>query len=163
MYALYLTGPLVEQIYGPIRMVLFYLVAALGGSIASFAFGDAAVRRRGVRRDLRDLRRPLRRVPAPPADAGSAGPALLRQVGSLIVINILIGFSLGFVDNVAHLGGLAAGLLMGVAFPPGGVIDAGDVADAVHRIAAGDGRGGRRPARVGLRGGACRSGISEWG
>ena len=121
MYALYLTGPLVEQIYGPIRMVLFYLVAALGGSVASFALGDArgGVGASGAIFGIFGVLFVASRLHLPMLDR--RGMALLRQVGSLIVINILIGFSLGFVDNVAHLGGLAAGVLMAVAFPPGGV------------------------------------------
>ena len=121
MYALYLTGPLVEQIYGPIRMVVFYLVAALGGSVASFAFGEAegGVGASGAIFGIFGVLFVASRFHLPMLDR--RGMALLRQVGSLIVINILIGFSLGFVDNVAHLGGLAAGLLMGVALPPRGV------------------------------------------
>jgi membrane associated rhomboid family serine protease len=121
MYALYLTGPLVEQIYGPIRMVLFYLVAALGGSAASFAFGTAegGVGASGAIFGIFGVLFIASRLHLPMLDR--RGMALLRQVGSLIVINILIGFSLGFVDNVAHVGGLAAGLLIGVALPPGGV------------------------------------------
>lgn len=125
MYALYLTGPLVEQIYGPIRMVLFYLVAALGGSVASFAFGSAqgGVGASGAIFGIFGVLFIASRLHLPMLDR--RGMALLRQVGSLIVINILIGFSLGFVDNVAHIGGLAAGLLMGVAFPPSGVATRG--------------------------------------
>jgi membrane associated rhomboid family serine protease len=121
MYALYLTGPLVEQIYGPLRMVLFYLVAALGGSVASYALGpaQAGVGASGAIFGIFGVLFIASRLHLPMLDR--RGMALLRQVGSLIVINIVIGFSLGFVDNVAHLGGLAAGLLMGVAFPPGGV------------------------------------------
>jgi len=121
MYALYLTGPLVEQIYGPLRMVLFYLVAALGGSVASFAYGTAegGVGASGAIFGIFGVLFIASRLHLPMLDR--RGMALLRQVGSLIVINILIGFSLGFVDNAAHIGGLAAGLLMGVAFPPGGV------------------------------------------
>jgi membrane associated rhomboid family serine protease len=121
MYALYLTGPLVEQIYGPIRMVAFYLVAALGGSAASFAFGEAAggVGASGAIFGMFGVLFTASRLHLPMLDR--RGRALLGQVGSLIVINVLIGFSLGFVDNVAHLGGLAAGMLMGVAFPPGAV------------------------------------------
>jgi rhomboid protease GluP len=40
MYALWIAGPLVEQIYGPVRMLLVYLAAALGGSVASYALND---------------------------------------------------------------------------------------------------------------------------
>jgi hypothetical protein len=49
------------------------------------------------------------------------GRALLSQIGSLILINVLIGFSLQFVDNTAHIGGLVAGALLGVAVSPAGV------------------------------------------
>lgn len=121
MYALYLSGPLVEQIYGPLRAVLFYLVAAAGGSIATFAFGDApnGVGASGAIFGLFGLLFAASRLHLPMLDR--KGRRLLGQIGSLIAINVLIGFSIGFVDNVAHLGGLAAGILMGVAFSPGNV------------------------------------------
>lgn len=126
MYALYICGPLVEQIYGTIKLILFYLVAAAGGSIASFAFGDAAggVGASGAIFGLFGVLFAASRLHMPQLDR--RGRALLSQVGSLIFINIVIGFSLGFVDNIAHIGGLAAGLLLGVAFPPGSVSAGGD-------------------------------------
>ena len=43
MYALYLSGPIVERLYGSTMTVVFYLVCALGGSLGSFAFGDTPV------------------------------------------------------------------------------------------------------------------------
>jgi membrane associated rhomboid family serine protease len=118
MYALYVCGPIVEQIYGPIKLVLFYLVSAAGGSIASFAFGSAAgaVGASGAIFGLFGVLLAASRLHMPLLDR--RGRALISQIGSLILINIVIGFSLGFVDNVAHLGGLAAGVLIGVAFPP---------------------------------------------
>ena len=42
MYALYLVGPIVERWYGGARFLLFYLLCAAGGSIASFVFGSDA-------------------------------------------------------------------------------------------------------------------------
>ena len=42
MYALYLAGPIVERWYGAARFLLFYLLCAAGGSIASFVFGGEA-------------------------------------------------------------------------------------------------------------------------
>ena len=57
MYALYLAGPIVEQLYGRWPFLLMYLAAAAGGSLASFAFGSTRqLARRGVGRDLRDVR-----------------------------------------------------------------------------------------------------------
>ena len=41
MYALYLAGPFVERLYGRTRFLALYLACAAGGSLASFAFGDA--------------------------------------------------------------------------------------------------------------------------
>ena len=121
MYALYICGPLVEQIYGSLRMVFFYLVSAAGGSIATFAFGEAegGVGASGAIFGLFGVLFVASRLHLPMLDR--RGTALLRQVGMLILINIVIGFSLGFVDNLAHIGGLVAGLLLGVAFRPGRV------------------------------------------
>src|SRR4029077_2196704 len=39
MYALYLVGPVVEQIYGSRRMLFMYLATAVTASTASFAVG----------------------------------------------------------------------------------------------------------------------------
>ena len=121
MYALYLCGPLTEQIFGPVKMIVFYLVAAAGGSIATFAFGGElpVVGASGAIFGLFGVLFAASRLHLPMLDR--RGRAMLSQVGTLIVINILIGFSLGFVDNVAHLGGLAAGVLIGIALPPGRV------------------------------------------
>jgi membrane associated rhomboid family serine protease len=121
MYALYICGPLVEQIYGSVRAILFYLVAAAGGSAATFAFGDApgGVGASGAIFGLFGVLFAASRLHLPMLDR--RGRMLLGQIGSLIAVNVLIGFSIGFVDNVAHLGGLAAGVLMGIAFSPGQV------------------------------------------
>jgi membrane associated rhomboid family serine protease len=121
MYALYVCGPLVEQIYGSVRMLAFYVVAAAGGSIATFALGEAplAVGASGAIFGIFGVLFAASRLHLPMLDR--RGRALVSQIGSLILINIVIGFSLQFVDNVAHIGGLAAGVLLGVAFSPAGV------------------------------------------
>jgi membrane associated rhomboid family serine protease len=122
MYALYICGPLVEQIYGPFRMIVFYLVAAAGGSIATFGFGDVqgAVGASGAVYGLFGVLFVASRLHLPMLDR--RGRALLGQVGMIIVVNLVISFGLGaVVDNLAHIGGLAAGALIGFAFPPGRV------------------------------------------
>src|SRR5215210_1620230 len=46
---------------------------------------------------------------------------LVSQIGFLILVNIGLGFAISNIDNAAHLGGLAAGLLLGALVPPTGV------------------------------------------
>ncbi len=121
MYALYFCGPLVEQIYGPVRTVVFYLVAAAGGSIATFALSDGnpVVGASGAIFGFFGILFTASRLHLPMLDR--RGRALLSQVGMLIVINILIGFSFPSIDNIAHIGGLVTGVLLGLAVNPVGV------------------------------------------
>ena len=121
MYALYLVGPVVERLYGPTRLVAFYLVAAIGGSLATFAWGDARLGTgaSGAIFGLFGVVFAATRLHMPVLDAQSR--RLASQIGSLIVLNIVIGFSQGFVDNLAHIGGLVTGTALAVAFLPGKV------------------------------------------
>jgi len=119
MYALYLVGPLVERLYGSVRFVAFYAVMAIGGSLATFGFGDAPLGTgaSGAIFGLFGVVFAATRLHMPVLDRASRNIA--GQVGVLIVLNIIIGFSLGFVDNIAHIGGLITGALLAVAFMPG--------------------------------------------
>jgi membrane associated rhomboid family serine protease len=122
MYALYICGPVVEQIYGPLRMAAFYVIAALGASIATFALGESplVVGASGAIFGFFGILFAASRLHLPMLDR--RGRALVSQVGSLIVVNVIIGFTLGgMVDNIAHLGGLVTGLLLAVAIGPGQV------------------------------------------
>jgi membrane associated rhomboid family serine protease len=121
MYALYICGPIVEQIYGPIRTLIFYLVAAAGGSVATFALSDGnpVVGASGAIFGFFGLLFTASRLHLPMLDR--RGRALISQVGMLIVVNILIGFALPGIDNIAHIGGLATGVLLGAAVSPIGV------------------------------------------
>jgi hypothetical protein len=47
--------------------------------------------------------------------------AIVGQVGMVILLNIVIGFSIPRIDNMAHIGGLVAGLWLGLLFVPGRV------------------------------------------
>lgn len=127
MYALYLTGPLVEQIYGPVRMIVLYLAAAAAGSIASFALSTGpqnsfSVGASGAIFGLFGILFVASRLHMPVLDR--RGRAILGQIGMLIVINLIFGFvAFVAIDNFAHLGGLAAGLLLGVVFSPSSNVD----------------------------------------
>lgn len=121
MFALYLAGPLVETLYGSRLFLLFYLLCAAAGSIASFVFGGnaPAVGASGAIFGLFGLLLAASRTHHPVIDR--RGRALVGQVGMLILINLVIGFVIPRIDNAAHIGGLVAGLWLGFLIVPGKV------------------------------------------
>ena len=122
MYALYLSGPIVERLYGSARMVVFYLVCALGGSLASFAFGSAApsVGASGAIFGLFGMLLIATRTHHPALDRASRN--FIGQLGTILMINIIFGIlAAGYIDNAAHAGGFVTGALLGIAFVPGKV------------------------------------------
>jgi len=122
MYALYLTGPLVEQLYGSRLFALFYLLCAAAGSVGSFVFGDGqlAVGASGAIFGLFGILFAAARTHNPMIDRRAR--SLLGQIGTIIVINLVIGFSGVLpIDNSAHVGGLVAGLWLGFLIVPGRV------------------------------------------
>jgi hypothetical protein len=49
---------------------------------------------------------------------GRPARALVSQLGMLVVLNLFLGFSLPFIDNMAHIGGLLAGAWLGFVLVP---------------------------------------------
>ena len=105
MYVLYMFGPQLESVLGHLRFGVLYLLAGLGGSIASYWFSDPNVVSVG----------------ASGAIFGLMGAYLVimhrlgndtRQVLGLIGINLVLGFVLSGVDWRAHIGGLLTGALV---------------------------------------------------
>jgi membrane associated rhomboid family serine protease len=109
MYALYLFGPPLEAAMGRARFLALYLLSALGGSAASYAFS------------------------APNQPSLGASGAVFGLLGAFFIVNrrlgrdtsgllvlVAINFAFGFlapnIDWRAHLGGLIAGGLVAAAF-----------------------------------------------
>ena len=117
MYALYLTGPIVERWYGPLRFLLFYLLCAAGGSVASFVFGGdvPSVGASGAIFGLFGLLLGANRIHRP-VDRQSR--YLVGQLGMLILFNILFGLVVPNIDNAAHIGGLVTGIWLGAVIAP---------------------------------------------
>jgi membrane associated rhomboid family serine protease len=122
MYALYIVGPIVEALYGRVLFLAFYLLAAAGGSIASYlAFEVPSVGASGAIFGLFGLLFVCTYVYKPMV--GQQARALTMQIGILIVINLVIGFGIGglaSIDNAAHVGGLLAGAWLGLVVAPRG-------------------------------------------
>jgi len=122
MYALYLAGSLVEQLYGARLFVLLYLLGAASGSVASvLAGGDRpSVGASGAVFALFGILLAVARIHLPLVDRRAR--ALLAQLGPIVAFNLVFGFlNTGAIDNAAHVGGLLGGLWLGFLLVPGRV------------------------------------------
>ncbi|MFF2452356.1 rhomboid family intramembrane serine protease [Isoptericola sp. NPDC058082] len=115
MYALWLTGPFLEQAFGRGRFVALYVLSAIGGSVGYLLLATPTI----------DGGWNTAVVGASGAVFGLFGaiiPVLRRtgrsaaQILVLIAINMAIPFFVGGIAWQAHLGGLAVGLAMGAGF-----------------------------------------------
>jgi membrane associated rhomboid family serine protease len=109
-YVLYIFGPNVEQAFGTVRFVAIYVISGFLGCVASYVIPP----------DVPSLG-------ASGAIFGLAGVLFvylfrrrssvfireyLRSITTFIVANLIIGFVLPGIDNLAHLGGLIGGALL---------------------------------------------------
>ncbi|MBX3031414.1 MAG: rhomboid family intramembrane serine protease [Chloroflexi bacterium] len=118
MYALFLIGPTVEALYGPVRFLGIYLACAAAGSAASYVFSAApnSVGASGAIFGLFGVLLVADRVHKPALTRQARN--LTMQIGVLIAVNLVIGFSIPAIDNAAHVGGLIAGCWLGLALVP---------------------------------------------
>ena len=118
MYALYIIGPIVEQLYGHTRFLLIYVLCAAGGSIASYVFNPAplSVGASGAVFGLFGALLVADRVHKPALTRNARN--LTAQIGGLIAVNLVIGFMFGSIDNAAHIGGLLVGAFLGLVMIP---------------------------------------------
>lgn len=132
MYALFVLGRLMEEGQGTKRFLLTYFVSAIAASTASIAVPVFLNPRSTlpVQTSL-GLLVPGGSIGASGAVFGLFGalalllwkrrhqPAArsaLTQIVVLIVINLAIGFTVGGIDNKAHIGGMLAGVVIAVGF-----------------------------------------------
>lgn len=102
MLVLFMLGPALERILGHGRYLLLYLIAALGGSVASFVLSDPRTVSVGASGAIFGLMGAL-------IVAGRRLRHDVTQVIGLLAVNVVIGFIAPGVDWRAHLGGLAVG------------------------------------------------------
>lgn len=109
MYALWLFGPIVEQMYGHVEYAVIYLLCALGGNVLTILLAPnvPAVGASGAIFGLFGLafivsrRRHLL--------LGPQARAMLSQVGTLLVLNLVITFTIPSISWTGHVGGLVVG------------------------------------------------------
>ena len=108
MYALYSLGRGLENGYGHQRFLLLYLVGGVAGNVASFAFSPQP-----------SLGSSTAIFGLLAAEAvyfyqnrelfGGRASQVLTQIGSIALINLVIGLSSPNIDNWGHLGGALGG------------------------------------------------------
>jgi membrane associated rhomboid family serine protease len=109
MLVLWMLGPALEAALGHVRYSVLYLLAGLGGSVASFWFSDPAIVGIGASGAIFGLMGAYVVV-------GRAVRADISQVLVLIGLNVVIGFVGGNIDWRAHLGGLVTGAVVAAIF-----------------------------------------------
>lgn len=113
-YILFIYGPDVEQSFGTRRFVAIYLISGFLGGASSYAFSSCNILGVGASGAIFGI-------------VGALLVFLYRRRGSamlsrymngilfFIIANLVLGQIIPNIDNYAHLGGLAGGLLLGAA------------------------------------------------
>jgi rhomboid protease GluP len=110
-YALYILGSYIEGFYGKMKFLIIYLFSGLFGSLLSMLFvsgvsAGASGAIFGLMGSMLYFGYHYRAF---------LGNVLKQQIIPLIAINLLIGFSLGGINNAAHIGGLIGGFMISIA------------------------------------------------
>lgn len=103
MLVLWMLGPQIENVLGHLRFGILYVLAGLGGSIASFWFSAPFISGIGASGAIFGLMGAYLVV-------GRRLGADVAQVLGLIAVNVVIGFVVPGTDWRAHLGGLVTGV-----------------------------------------------------
>lgn len=128
-YALFILGRDVESLYGTPRFLAIYLLSGLGGSIAFYLFGyfsgnnapsvgasGAIFGLFGAEAAYFWVHREL---------LGRRAQANLRNLAVVLLVNLFIGFTVPYINNTAHMGGLVTGAILGWLLVPKYALPAG--------------------------------------
>lgn len=121
-FALYSLGFETERIFGTQRFLALYLIAGFGGGLASYGFNaNPSVGASGAIFGLVGALSAFYYIARP-----VLGGIARQQLGSLMfvaLINLAFGFTVRYIDNNAHIGGLLTGALAGWLLAPRFAID----------------------------------------
>jgi membrane associated rhomboid family serine protease/Tfp pilus assembly protein PilF len=117
-FALFITGSILESVYGYGRFALVYVASGMGGSLLSMLLsnrpgGGASGAIFGIMGALLVLTYWRREAVSP-----RWARAIRRGIVPTIIFNLVIGFFIPFIDKWAHVGGLLSGIVLGWLIPP---------------------------------------------
>lgn len=108
MYSLYMLGIFTERIYGKIKYITIYIISGLISSLFSYMFSSsisvgASGAIFGLLGALLVFALKMKR---------SINKDFVANIITIIVVNLIIGFSIANVDNFGHIGGLIGGIII---------------------------------------------------
>lgn len=117
-WALLTIGPLVEEIYGPRKLLAMYLLSGVGGSLASLWWNPpswhGSVGASGAIFGLLGVG-----VAWSWRRGGRFGASIRGQMIQWVLYGLVMGFLIHGVDNAAHIGGLVTGGLLALVIRDG--------------------------------------------
>jgi membrane associated rhomboid family serine protease len=146
MYVLFLYGPIVERMYGPIEFAAIYLLCAAGGSVLTilvdprqFAAGASGAIFGVIGLVFVVSRRHHALV-------GGDARRMMGGVGTYLIFLLVFTFMAPRISWTGHIGGLLTGAVLGFLLPPTGVA----TLSSMWRKPSGESldRGMSRPARA---------------
>ncbi|MGF7230952.1 rhomboid family intramembrane serine protease [Arachidicoccus sp.] len=117
MFFLVIIGACLEPVIGRWKFILLYAVAIIVSSLVS-AYHNWNVVAVGASGAIMGLYGAFYILVLTKSVKQKISPIFIWSVGIYTLINFLLGFTLKGIDNAAHVGGLVAGILMGIVFMP---------------------------------------------
>ena len=105
MLALLSLGPVLEQALGRVRFLALYLLSGVAGTTATYVFGDERQTAAGASGAIFGL------FAAAYVIERRRGNGAAQQYAVLLGINLVLTFTIPFIDVRGHLGGLVGGAL----------------------------------------------------
>jgi rhomboid protease GluP len=118
VYALFIFGGEMERLYGHLRFILISVLSGLFGSLLSYGTSIAQLSAGASGAIFGIIGMQVAFFLKHKKLFGDLGQRRLTNTAIIIGINLFLGFTLPGIDNMAHLGGLAAGVLLGYAMAP---------------------------------------------
>jgi membrane associated rhomboid family serine protease len=117
--ALFSFGVEMERLYGPDRYLVIYILSGLFGSLVSFASKGPEVLSAGASGAIFGVIGMNLAFFLLHRDAlGQMARQRMQSTIWIIIVNLIFGFTVPGIDNMAHLGGLIAGFALGYGLAP---------------------------------------------
>jgi rhomboid protease GluP len=117
-WALFSLGREVEAFYGSGRFALLYFLSGLGGGVAYYLLGSSALSAGASGAVFGLVGAEIAYFLRNRELFGAFGRQRLGNLATLVGVNLLFGFTVPGINNLAHMGGLLTGLALGFGLCP---------------------------------------------